>query len=564
MPGSCICALLTLNFFFFLHQVTFHKFPATKKLLRQWIIAIKRDPGTHFSIERTTKVCSTHFTENDFVPNVASGRRYLRENAVPSIFPFLKSVVPRPLPKRQPLQTLHMQQGATSVVRSDSMVCDQESLGTTGELSGPAAETCVVVPASIDDSQVGSCCACRAAVIKMEQELAEKNVQVAELRNQVNALQNASDALRKANEDLEQTLNRRNEKVRKTERDLEKSKEQVVCLVRRNQELINEHAASTRELDRKLVEASKQMRKFSVELFVDDDERMLFYTGQRSYGHFKALLLYVGAESDSISLNHLNKEARGRRHKLSYENQFFLTLVKLRTGFFHMHLAHIFDISMSTVSRTFTTWINLLYIRLTEPTWWSPRDVIDATMPEAFKKKYSSTRVIIDATEIRCEVSSSLVLQSGTYSNYKSTNTFKGLIGISPDGLVTFVSALFTGSASDRELVIKTGFLEQEFADGDTVMADKGFKIKDLLEKKGVGLNLPPFLNKEQFTEAEVCETAEIASLRIHVERRIQRIKTFHIFDKVIPLSLGPIVNQIWTVCTLLTNFQTPIVRELE
>ncbi|KAH9364379.1 hypothetical protein HPB48_016256 [Haemaphysalis longicornis] len=73
------------------------------------------------------------------------------------------------------------------------------------------------------------------------------------------------------------------------------------------------------------------------------------------------------------------------------------------------------------------------------------------------------------------------------------------------------------GSASDRELVIKSGFLEREFTDGDTVMADKGFKIKDLLEKKGVGLNLPPFLNKEQFTEAEVRETADIASLRIHV-----------------------------------------------
>lgn len=533
-------------------------------MLRQWIIAIKRDPGTHFSIERTTKVCSRHFTENDFVPNVASGRRYLRENAVPSIFPFLKEVVPRPLPKRQPLQTLHMQQDGTGVVHSDRMVCDHESL-ETGELSGPAAESCVIVPASTEDSQAESCCTCRAAVMKIEQELAEKNVLVAELRNQVNALENAySNALRKANEDLEQTLNQSNEKVRKTERDLERSKEQVVCLVRRNQELVTEHAASTRELESKLLEASKQMRKFSVELFVDDDERMLFYTGQRSYGHFKALLQYVGAQSDSISLDHLIKEARGRRHKLSYENQFFLTLVKLRTGFFHMHLAHIFDVSMSTVSRTFTTWINLLYIRLTEPTWWSPRDVIDSTMPEAFKKKYSSTRVIIDATEIRCEVSSSLVLQSGTYSNYKSTNTFKGLIGISPNGLVSFVSDLFMGSASDRELVIKTGFLEQEFADGDTVMADKGFKIKDLLEKKGVGLNLPPFLNKEQFTQAEVCETAEIASLRIHVERRIQRVKTFHIFDKVIPLSLGPVVNQIWTVCTLLTNFQSPIVKELE
>ncbi|KAH9369258.1 hypothetical protein HPB48_012334 [Haemaphysalis longicornis] len=180
-----------------------------------------------------------------------------------------------------------------------------------------------------------------------------------------------------------------------------------------------------------------------------------------------------------------------------------------------MHLAHIFDISTSTESRIFSTCINLVYIKLAEKPWWPPRDVVDSTMPEA--EKYSSTLAIIDATEVRCSVPSSLVLQSGTYSNYKSTNTFRGLIAISPNGLVSFVSDLYMGSTPDSELVIKSGFLEREFTGGDTVMADKGFKIKDLQEKKCVGLNLPPFLNKEQFTGADVREMADIASLRIRV-----------------------------------------------
>lgn len=313
-----------------------------------------------------------------------------------------------------------------------------------------------------------------------------------------------------------------------------------------------------------MLEANKQRNKFSTERCQRDDSSIQFYTGLPSYSHFKALLQHVALESDSTSTDHQPKEPRGRRQKLSHEDQLFLTLVKLRIGLFHVHLAHIFNVSPSTVSRTFTTWVNLLYVRLTELPWWSPRDVVDSTMPEEFKARYPTTRVIIDATEIRCEVSSSLVLQSGTYSNYKSTNTFKGLIGISPNGLVSFVSELFMGSVSDRELVIKSGFLEQEFAPGDTVMADKGFKIKDLLDKKRVGLNLPPFLTKQQFSVAEVHETANIASLSIHVERRIQRIKTFHMIDRIIPLSLGPIVNQMWTVCALLSNFQTSIVKELE
>ena len=36
-----------------------------------------------------------------------------------------------------------------------------------------------------------------------------------------------------------------------------------------------------------------------------------------------------------------------------------------------------------------------------------------------------------------------------TFSNYKNTNTFKGLIGITPTGDVSFVSHLYSGSISD-------------------------------------------------------------------------------------------------------------------
>lgn len=157
-----------------------------------------------------------------------------------------------------------------------------------------------------------------------------------------------------------------------------------------------------------------------------------------------------------------------------------------------------------------------------------------------------------------------LVLQSGTYSTYKSANTFKALIGVAPNGLLTFASELFMGSLSDREIVIRSGFLDLNFAPGDTVMADKGFKIKDLLQEKGVGLNLPPFLTQKQFQEDDVQRTQEIASLRIHVERRIQRIKCYHIFDKAVPLSLGPLINQVWSVCAVLSNMQSPLITESE
>ena len=61
------------------------------------------------------------------------------------------------------------------------------------------------------------------------------------------------------------------------------------------------------------------------------------------------------------------------------------------------------EISSSTVSRIFTTWINFLYFRFKELPVWPPQAVFRNDMPTAFKSKYPFTRVILDATEIYCK-----------------------------------------------------------------------------------------------------------------------------------------------------------------
>ena len=71
-------------------------------------------------------------------------------------------------------------------------------------------------------------------------------------------------------------------------------------------------------------------------------------------------------------------------------------------------------------------------------------------------------------------------------------------------------------------------------------MADKGSTVQDLLPL-GVFLNIPPFLgSKGQMTPEEV---VQIAFLRIHVERAINKIKNFHIWDSVVPFTLFSVVN---------------------
>ena len=71
---------------------------------------------------------------------------------------------------------------------------------------------------------------------------------------------------------------------------------------------------------------------------------------------------------------------------------------------------------------------------------------------------------------------------------------------------------------------------------------------------------MPPFLKgKQQLDAAELVETRTIASLRIHVERAMERIKNYHIFDRTIPSSLTDVVEQMFFVCAVLTNFLPPL-----
>ena len=147
-----------------------------------------------------------------------------------------------------------------------------------------------------------------------------------------------------------------------------------------------------------------------------------------------------------------------------------------------------------------------------------------------------------------------MVSQSQTWSEYKHHNTWKALVGISPAGCISFVSKLWSGRVSDKEITIKSGVLKL-LKDGDNIMADCSFDIADILPP-GVTLNIPPFKGtRSQLSSQESEETACIASVRIHVERAIGRVKNYHILDGVLPLSLYPVADQIFTVCCLLTNF---------
>ena len=117
------------------------------------------------------------------------------------------------------------------------------------------------------------------------------------------------------------------------------------------------------------------------------------------------------------------------------------------------------------------------------------------------------------------------------------------------------MSKVYPGAISDTDLTIKSGILDL-LNSGDSVMADRGFTIQNELTLIGVKLNIPPFLlGKTQLSGKEMVETRRIASLWIHVERAMERIKNFHVFDRALPSTFETAAEQVIFICAALSNF---------
>lgn len=140
---------------------------------------------------------------------------------------------------------------------------------------------------------------------------------------------------------------------------------------------------------------------------------------------------------------------------------------------------------------------------------------------------------------------SALDSQSACYSSYKSKPTMKALIGITPSGVLAFVSDFFPGSTSEKEITQMTGLLN-ELEHGDEIMADKRLNIQDELASVGVSLVIPAFLKgKTRFSMQETTKNKAIASVRIHVERMIERLKSWYILDRKITISMAPFASDV-------------------
>ena len=318
---------------------------------------------------------------------------------------------------------------------------------------------------------------------------------------------------------------------------------------------------------REKMEETSSTRTFGLHLICDSDRKTKFYTGLPTYVVFEALSTYLESEAATMTYWHgqdtpVSDAPRLARRKLTQKMELFAVLCRLRLGLAEEDIAGRCGVHASTFSRIFRTWIRLMAVMLPNLFPWPSRETIDRYAPPSFSS-YPKTLVIIDCTEFYSERPTSVNAQVYTYASYKTANTFNALIGVSPQGLVTYVSNLWGGRATDRAITDNCGILDL-IEPGDDVMADRGFGIEDLLAAKKATLNIPPFRQEgcSQLSAREVEETRKLAKVRIHVKRAIGRAKNFQITNEVIPITLVPITDDLVRVCFYLVNFDKPIVSD--
>ncbi|KAH9371948.1 hypothetical protein HPB48_010803 [Haemaphysalis longicornis] len=183
-------------------------------------------------------------------------------------------------------------------------------------------------------------------------------------------------------------------------------------------------------------------------------------------------------------------------------------------------------------------------------------------IPECFKPHYSACRVIIDCTDVLCAAPNTTHEKVLMYSNYKGCYTVKFLVGITPNGIISFLSRPYGGRATDSFITTDCGILHL-LNPGDLVLADKGFpQIRGELVDRGVKFQMPVFARPNQpFTREEVFTTYNVASARIHVERGIQRMKIYRILSEKLSADLVPHASKIIVMCGVLANLQAPIIK---
>ena len=174
-----------------------------------------------------------------------------------------------------------------------------------------------------------------------------------------------------------------------------------------------------------------QNKRYSVAELSDDVVRM--EAGLPTKEVFNIVVKHALRFKDDI-----NYFSDWKVESINFDDQIFINLMKLRQNYSNLHQAQLFHCSVSTISNIVTTFVHVLHCILF--------DDLMTTIPSRRKNKLSapssfsqfgSCRIIIDCTDIEVAAPGLMSQQNATYSSYRGMNSFKVIIGVALNAVIT-------------------------------------------------------------------------------------------------------------------------------
>ncbi|XP_074513971.1 uncharacterized protein LOC141781904 isoform X2 [Sebastes fasciatus] len=275
----------------------------------------------------------------------------------------------------------------------------------------------------------------------------------------------------------------------------------------------------------------------------NDAEKVKFYTGLPNYFVLETVMWLLAPHMDGM-----------KTVKLSKFQQLLLTLMRLRLDLRNQDLAYRFGVKVGTVTRTVHQMVNIMSSTLV-PTavFWPSRAELRKNLPAALRASHPDCAVIVDCFMVPFEEPVSRGNQQQQQQQQRvvassqgvgtTHNVLKYLIGVAPQGVVTFVSKGVLGNVSDKSLAEGCGFL-CKLLPGDVVLASRNLDIDDSVAARGA-------LFKIAVSSPLADTSSETVSVQRHVERVISMVKHRY------AMLTGPVESPFTTVSERTSNLST-------
>lgn len=284
----------------------------------------------------------------------------------------------------------------------------------------------------------------------------------------------------------------------------------------------------------------------------NDAEKVKFYTGLPNYFVLETVMWLLAPHMDGM-----------KTVKLSKFQQLLLTLMRLRLDLRNQDLAYRFGVKVGTVTRTVHQMVSIMSSTLV-PTavFWPSRAELRKNLPAALRTSHPDCAVIIDCFTVPFEEPVSRGNQQQQQQRMvassqglgTSHNVLKYLIGVAPQGVVTFVSRGVLGNVSDKSLAEGCGLL-CKLLPGDVVLASRDLDIADSVAARGALFKIAGSYQGEAYRSSECSPLADTSSETLSVQRHVDRV--ISMVKQRYAMLTGPVESPFTTASERTSNLST-------